>query len=369
MATRPAAALAACAILLTAGCARNKQPVETTTEAYVNIDRLVRMNPAWKSVVFIDRASGVVTSQAKASAGRAPAGIKYEIPAVTYPALRGSVTGIASEQARLEQIAALQVDEMSGRLATARRRQVNREAQAWQAAADARLLVARQSVESDYVSSVQGAMGATHVEWLNLYMQVNALKRIVQNWALTVPPSPKLAQARQELEVKQAALEKIESSRKSIVAELAAKRDRSLAQAEADSEREVSDKRIARQEELAVHDRVLISSEKRRLWAQLHELIADIRGMGDVDGPQQRSPKVVLPPSPPPAGMEDLRVAKADLEIQKKRWITFLYRDTLDSAQDVAAARHWKLILTPSHTAPNRTAEVANVLSATLWRT
>lgn len=360
-----------CALLLIAaatlgGCAK-KQAAPPVTSAFVDMNVLMRRNPGWKSVGAFDEALARLTPADRRAVQNA--NLTYTLPALTLPAATSAAPGLAHESARLQRIAAQQVDNLSSRLAFARRLQVNREMRALRAASEARLQVQNQTIEADYLKDQEKLLGAQHLEWLNLYLQIQALRKTVKDWSLSVPPTPKLDQAKQELAEKEQAIAVIEKGRGASLVALRETRDQKIRAAREAEENGLAQREAERTAELMKRDGQQIEAERARLMRQMNSMIAQIGELTSPKGARGTTAGAAeLPATPAAPASETLDAAKKDLALQRKRWISFLYQDTLDDITAVAAARHWRITLTPSRTAVNRTSEIADVLSATLWR-
>jgi len=337
---------------------------------YVNVGRLAQRNPGWKSVAVIDAALADV-SKAQVIARKKP-----EIPPLTYslgkvslPPIDTSIPGLAGERERLLKIADRQIVGMRDRLDLARERQVDRETLAWKSAAQAKYNLQREQIEAEHLADLQKLLDAKQVEWVNLYLQVQALRRTVRNWSASTPPSPHLAEAKQELTAKEKQLADLETGRSAEVIALRDKRNARLKDASAEVDRSVGEQRAARMAALEKQDEQRVETERGQLMRQLESMIADVRmaslGAG---GTTVAAANRSLPSTPVPAEHGTLDAARQALLNQRRQWADYIYKDTLENAASVAATRHWKLTLTPSPNVTNRTDEVGDVLSETLWR-
>ena len=337
----------------------------------MNVDRLVQRNPGWKSVTAIDAALADVT-RAQISARSTPdiPPLTYSLGTVSLPPLDTAIPGLGDERDRLLKIADRQIVGMRDRLDLARTRQVDRETLAWKSAALAKYYLDRELIESEYLVALQNLLDAKQVEWLNLYLQVQALRRTVRNWSLSIPPSPHLAEAKQELTSKEKQLADLETGRSADVLALRQTRDTRLQEAADERDRTVAEQRAARMAALEKQDEQRVETERAQLMRQLESMIADIRmaSAAGVDTGAASAARKSLPPTPVPSEHGTLEAARQALLNQRRQWASYIYQDTLENAAGIAAARHWKLTLTPSPEARNRTDEIGEALSETLWR-
>jgi hypothetical protein len=363
-------------ILLSLGGCSSETPktqLRPTVHGYVDLDRLVKLNPGWRTVALFDttlaRLQRADASVKSASAGDASL---LELPAVQVEAPRAPGIETSTERIRLTGVAVKQIQNLIQHRAEARDRQIQREQRSWQDQADQQYQLSLTKIEGDYVTQYNKIYSEEEHTRLDLQLQINALKTIVQNWSLSVPPAPGLQGKKAELAIKQKALQKLNFDRSERVVEAQIARTRSIHNALAASHTFVAEQRALAEATLRTQDDQQVAAEKKNLEVQRNELLGEIDRIETTSVPLAGSLGTETVSSVPgvstkPGSAASLTVAEKSLEAQRARWVASLYKDSQTAAANIGLENNWVLTFKPS-TGANLTQQVARALAAGPWK-
>lgn len=298
------------------------------------------------------------------------------LPPAPEGALTAPALALQGERQRLATVQRVQVSRLRERQAQNRSRQVALESQVWERQAAAQYARTAEAAQAAYTQRLTLLAADQDARRLNLTLQIRALQKIIAGWNASTPPTPALNRAKAELPQKQAQLAALEQEHRQFLAQARADRDAALAAAARERMAFVSTQTHLEETRLRSQDEQQASVLQSRLASQREELLREEQSLSAAPvppvgglGPQS------LPPGPIPATAvrgagHSFRLARAELQAQRDRWLAFLYRDTRAAALDAATRRHW--IVTFGRPAPGErdlTAPLAQALTTRVWKT
>ena len=364
--------------LALAGCQSAKVP-PPPVPAYADLGVLVRRHPGWRSVAQYD----VMLARLQAAIRQGRTGSAVPDPSLTLPAQSGlNLPGeaytmpaevLAQEQRQLEQQTQTQLARLRARLALAGRQQLELQQPRWQRDAELQYARAAQAAQALYTQRYDAAFAAGDVRRVNLRLQIDALEKTVTNWKLSKPPpTPLLDRAINDLADKKAERDRLDAQHSGIATKLLSERAATLAQAAADRDASVRTQRDQLAQTLRTRQEVRLAAQRRQLERQTALLLRQeralaagtVRAVGSVG-------TLSLPPSAAQATkpVRDLKAAARQLQLQRDRWIVFLYHDTQAAAQDAARQRGWIVTFDSSHRRETDvTVQLATLLTKGVWK-
>ena len=348
-----------------------------SVHGYARLDALVRRHPGWGGVARYDQALTRLAEAARRTPPNAPPDMDLVgLPPAPGALLSAPALALAGESLRLEAIQRVQVSRLRDRQEGNRRRQITLESQAWERQAAAQYARTVEEAQAAYTRRLSLLGVDSDARRLNLTLQIGALQKIVSGWNASTPPTPRLNAARTELEEKKAALALLDQGRQKSLAQARSVRDTALQAALQTRTAFVSGLAGAEETRLRSQDDLQAATLQGRLVAQRQALLAEERslsappvspagGLGS-----QRLPAGPVPATAAPGAGHSFRLAKAQLEAERARWLSFLYSDTQAAALDAAARQHW--VVTFGRAAPggrDLTAALAQALTTRVWKT
>lgn len=356
--------------LIGSGCGTQKRPAPPPIRGYVNLDALVYRHPGWGGVSQYDAA----LRRLEAAALSLPAAGRPDEKIAVLPALPptegvsstsvpgGDVRRIADHLNSVQQSL---LEAVRSRREMARLDQLRGQRDVW-----------RREARLKFPAPTETTAVQPDLELQLLQANIDALTQTLNSklWQQAPPPAPvrealqgKVAADRARLDVLIAErLQKTEALREQYVAERQRMRDgRAVyvqtqagdleARLRADDERV-----IATQHARLAHQRVTL------LNALARPTVISVPPEGNTGAealPQSRgNPQAVL-------SRTSLMAAVIHLQVQRARWIKYLYDDTQAAARDAAGRRNWEVTFGPPRPGDrDLTQPVAQALASGVWQ-
>ncbi len=350
------------ALLIGSGCATHTAapPPPRTVYGYADLNALVRSRPGWTGLQRYDAALARLDSEARSlplSGSPDPKlAVLPALPAGADPASAGQDT--RGTRQRLSAVEASLLSRLDSRRKMARAEQIRRQQELWRR--DARRLFPVPARTAEINSDLTLQLLQTNVA---------ALTQTLSHWDNSVPPAPKLARLKQNVEADRARLEALiaariqtrEAARTARTGAIRQTRKARLDYVSAQGAALAS--RLQTEDARALGLRILhLGRERQALLAALAAPEpAAVPAAGDAGTLSlPRSPGAV----PPSLSAESLRVARTSLLAQRGRWVQYLYDDTRASALDAAGKKHWNITFGPARPGDrDLTADLEHALS------
>ncbi len=350
-----------------AGCGSHRQAAPKTAPApvkgYVNLETLVRRHPGWDGVGRYDAALKRLD--------RAVSGVPGTpvTPAVTLPPLAAlppgqnvSTGGDAQAATHLRAVQQSLLAGIRARRALARDEQIARQRSLWRR--EARQLFPVPTQSTDVVPDFNLQL---------LRVNVKALTQTLENWKLSMPPTPRLDALRVKVEADRNRLLALIASREKAVRDKldtyeAQRRDlRAARLSYVEAQADALSARLEREDARA------LAAQQARLSGQRAALLTALARPVPMTVPAAGTLGQVTLPSAPGAARaalsaSALRAARTRLEAQRTRWLRYLYDDTKAAAEDAAERRHWTITFgPPSASQRDLTGSVTEALQSGPW--